>query len=83
MDLILIFWISSSTFYGSLNLTKYFYKRKFVYTKFKTKTWLPFYLDLGLDILDGVTGLHLQGDGLTRQGLHEYLHLRCLKQQKK
>ena len=74
MDLILIFWISSSTFYGSLNLTKKFYKRKFVYTKFKTKTWLPIYLDLGLDILDGVAGLHLQGDGLARQGLHEYLH---------
>ena len=32
-------------------------------------------LDLGLHILDGVGGLHLQGDGLTRQGLHEYLHL--------
>jgi hypothetical protein len=32
------------------------------------------YLDLGLDILDGVAGLHLQGDRLPRQGLHEDLH---------
>ena len=31
-------------------------------------------LDLGLHILDGVGGLHLQGDGLTRQGLHKDLH---------
>ncbi|KFP19537.1 hypothetical protein Z169_10762, partial [Egretta garzetta] len=31
-------------------------------------------LDLGLDILNGVTGLNLQGDGLARQGLHEDLH---------
>ncbi|KFO59390.1 hypothetical protein N302_01295, partial [Corvus brachyrhynchos] len=31
-------------------------------------------LDLSLDILDGVTGLHLKGDGLSRQGLHENLH---------
>jgi hypothetical protein len=30
-------------------------------------------LDLGLDILDGVTGLHLQGDGLAREGLDEDL----------
>ena len=33
------------------------------------------YLDLGLDILDGITGLNLEGDGLTGQGLHEDLHL--------
>ena len=33
-----------------------------------------FVLDLGLDVLDGVTGLHLQGDGLAGQGLHEDLH---------
>ena len=32
-------------------------------------------LYLGLHILDGVGGLHLQGDGLTRQGLHKYLHI--------
>ena len=32
-------------------------------------------LDLGLHILDGVGGLHLEGDGLTRQGLHEDLHV--------
>jgi len=31
-------------------------------------------LDLGLDILDGVGGLHLQGDGLAGQGLNEDLH---------
>ena len=36
------------------------------------------YLDLGLDILDGVTGLHLQGDSLPCQGLHEDLHGRNL-----
>ena len=33
-----------------------------------------FILDLGLHVLDGVTGLHLQGDGLAGQGLHEDLH---------
>ncbi|KFV80201.1 hypothetical protein N308_07059, partial [Struthio camelus australis] len=31
-------------------------------------------LDLGLDILNGVTGLNLQGDGLASQGLHKDLH---------
>merc|ERR1719160_2176220 len=31
-------------------------------------------LDLGLDILDSVRGLHLKGDGLAREGLHEDLH---------
>ena len=31
-------------------------------------------LDLGLDVLDGVRGLHLEGDGLARQGLDEDLH---------
>ncbi|KFQ80639.1 hypothetical protein N337_11064, partial [Phoenicopterus ruber ruber] len=31
-------------------------------------------LDLGLDILNGVTGLNFQGDGLARQGLHKDLH---------
>ena len=31
-------------------------------------------LDLGLDILDGVTWLNLEGDGLSREGLHEDLH---------
>ncbi|KFV93419.1 hypothetical protein N327_10115, partial [Fulmarus glacialis] len=31
-------------------------------------------LDLGLDVLNGVTGLNLQGDGLACQGLHEDLH---------
>lgn len=29
--------------------------------------------DLGLDILDGVTGLYLQGDGPAGQGLHKDL----------
>ena len=32
-------------------------------------------LDLGLDVLDGVRGLHIEGDGLTREGLDEDLHL--------
>merc|ERR1719474_2414613 len=31
-------------------------------------------LDLSLDILDRVRGLHLKGDGLAREGLHEDLH---------
>lgn len=31
-------------------------------------------LDLGLDILDGVRGLDLQGDGLASQSFHENLH---------
>jgi len=31
-------------------------------------------LDLGLDVLDGVRGLHFQGDGLASQGLDEDLH---------
>jgi hypothetical protein len=29
-------------------------------------------LDLGLDVLDGVVGLHFEGDGLASQGLDEY-----------
>uniref|UniRef100_M3XV55 Uncharacterized protein n=1 Tax=Mustela putorius furo TaxID=9669 RepID=M3XV55_MUSPF len=37
-----------------------------------------FILDLGLHILDGVIGLHLQGDGLAGQGLHENLHFDLL-----
>jgi hypothetical protein len=32
-------------------------------------------LDLGLHHVDGVRRLHLQGDGLTRQGFDEDLHL--------
>merc|ERR1719382_946352 len=31
-------------------------------------------LDLGLDVLDGVRGLDLEGDGLTGEGLDEDLH---------
>ena len=31
-------------------------------------------LDLGLDIVDGVRGLHLEGDGFAREGLDEDLH---------
>jgi len=31
-------------------------------------------LNLALDIFNGVRGLHLKGDGLTREGLHENLH---------
>jgi hypothetical protein len=42
--------------------------------KFKRYGTIRKYLDLGLDILDGVAGLHLQGDRLPRQGLHEDLH---------
>ena len=32
-------------------------------------------LNLGLDIIDGVGRLHLEGDGLPRKGLDEDLHL--------
>ena len=32
------------------------------------------HLDLGLDIFDGIGRLHLQGDGLAREGLDEDLH---------
>ncbi len=32
------------------------------------------YLNLGLDVFDGVRGLHLQGDGLAGEGFHEDLH---------
>merc|ERR1719266_158752 len=31
-------------------------------------------LDLGLDVLNGVRGLHLEGDSLTGEGLDEDLH---------
>ncbi|KAM0937083.1 hypothetical protein DsansV1_C26g0195431 [Dioscorea sansibarensis] len=31
-------------------------------------------LDLGLHVVDGVRRLHLKGDRLARQGLHEDLH---------
>ena len=31
-------------------------------------------LDLGFDVLDGVCGLDIKGDGLASQGLHEDLH---------
>jgi hypothetical protein len=34
-------------------------------------------LDLALDIVNGIRGLDLEGDGLARQGLHEDLHCRC------
>lgn len=33
-------------------------------------------LDSVFDIEDGVRGLHLEGDGVARQGLYEDLHLR-------
>ena len=35
-------------------------------------------LDLGFDIVDGVGRLHLKGDGLAREGLHEDLHTACI-----
>ena len=31
-------------------------------------------LDLGLDVVDGVRGLHFQSDGLARQSFHKDLH---------
>ena len=31
-------------------------------------------LDLGLDIVNGIAGLNLQGDGPASQSLHKYLH---------
>ena len=31
-------------------------------------------LDFGFDIVDGVGRLHLEGDSLAREGLHEDLH---------
>merc|ERR1712227_175760 len=39
-------------------------------------------LNLGLDVLDGVTGLDLQGDGLASQGLHKDLHTSSQPQHK-
>jgi len=39
-------------------------------------------LDLGLDIFNGVRGLHLQSDGLAGQGLHEDLHTTTQTQDK-
>lgn len=38
-------------------------------------------LDLCLDILDGVAGLNLKGDGLPRQRLHEDLHVCRLREE--
>ena len=35
-------------------------------------------LDLSLDVLNGVVRLHLEGDSLTGQGLHEDLHFAVL-----
>ena len=31
-------------------------------------------LDLGLDVVNGIRGLDLEGDGLAGEGLHEDLH---------
>ncbi|KFV01739.1 hypothetical protein N340_08256, partial [Tauraco erythrolophus] len=39
-------------------------------------------LDLGLDVLNGVAGLDLQGDGLPCQGLHKDLHATSQAQHK-
>ena len=32
-------------------------------------------LDLSLDVFNGIAWFDLKGDGLTRKGLHEYLHV--------
>ena len=37
-------------------------------------------LDLGLDIVNGVRRLHLEGDGLASEGLNKDLHLQTNKQ---
>ena len=34
-------------------------------------------LDLSLDVLNGVCGLDIKGDGLTSEGLDENLHVVC------
>ena len=31
-------------------------------------------LNLGLDVIDGIGGLHLEGDGLSGQGFNKDLH---------
>ena len=36
-------------------------------------------LDLGLDIVDGVRGLDLKGDGLASKSLNEDLHCRRIR----
>jgi hypothetical protein len=36
-------------------------------------------LNLGLDIVDGIGRLHLEGDSLTRKGLDEDLHFEGLR----
>merc|ERR1712215_278767 len=41
-----------------------------------------FILNLGLHVLDGVTGLHFQGDSLTSQGFHKDLHTTSKTQHK-
>jgi len=41
--------------------------------------WNAFFvLNLSLDILDAITGLDLEGDGLTREGFYENLHFLSL-----
>ena len=43
---------------------------------FKYCPYSPFLvLDFGLDVVDGVGGLHLKGDRLPREGFDEDLHL--------
>merc|ERR1711962_858340 len=39
-------------------------------------------LDLGLDVLNSVRRLHLEGDGFTSQGLHKDLHTSSQPQDK-
>ena len=53
---------------------KYYYQLSIVPLLIRRNSLLV--LDLGLDILDGVRGLDLKGDGFTREGFYEDLHLR-------
>jgi len=43
--------------------------------RLKEKIETFFVLDFGLDIVDGIAALDLEGDGLPRQGFHKDLHL--------
>ena len=48
--------------------------------RFEISRYLPLLvLDLGLDIVDGVRGLDLKGDGLSSKSLNEDLHCRRIR----